>query len=79
MDMMDEIFKNYGEVMEEMSKDCTVKALSIIANEMFLDKMTVARIAFFIAFSLKLIEKNPDKKHEIHEKVITNICKFLKF
>lgn len=76
---MDEVLQFAKELLKEVSTEYSPESISIIAAAVFEDKMTVVRIAFFMAYIQKLIENCPDKKHDIYEKTFISICRNIKF
>lgn len=65
----------------QMVEECDLKENSIedIASEIFLNKMTIFQVAFFLAFAKICIERYPSYKQQIYEKVFKSIYKHMKF
>lgn len=66
-------------VIIHMARDCKPEAIKHVGAEMFSDKITIYRIAFFLAFAQKVIEENPLNKREIYEDVFKTIYSGMKF
>lgn len=65
--------------INHLAKDCNPEAIKYVGAEMFSDKITIYRIAFFLAFAQKIIKENPLNKHEIYEDVFKAIYNGMKF
>lgn len=65
--------------INHLAKDCKPEAIKYVGAEMFSDKITIYRIAFFLAFAQKIIEENPNDKHEIYKDVFNAIYSGMKF
>lgn len=76
---MDKVLRHYGPTIKELAKDCSVKGIPIIASEVFADRMTIERVAVFMAFAQNLVENHPDKKNDIYEKIFTSMYYHMKF
>lgn len=62
---MEEVLQTSGKKLVEQAEQLHQigkNDLRIIGDEVFSDQITIARIAYFLAFSQKLIEKFPRKK-----------------
>ena len=78
---MDEVRRALGSQLNGMAKQCILQKHSLlhVASELFSDKISVSRIAFFLALAEKIIELHPEMKCEVHEDVFTSILKNMKF
>lgn len=78
---MDEVKLFGAQALTEAAKKCESdkKALLTIGDELFSDKINIARIAFFFALAEKLLELHPDSKTEVYEYVFTSVYKNIRF
>lgn len=86
---MDEVLSYSGKQLEEwyeeycatcrISNTDHVDSISIIARELFKDKMSIARVAFFLGFIEKLLKDHPVTKDEIYEQTFKCIYRNMKF
>lgn len=78
---MEEVLDFSGEEICKLAEKCESheEAIGIIGNELFSDKVTVVRIAFFFAFIKKYIDHCPELKPQIYENAFECIYKNMKF
>lgn len=68
---------NFDALVEKWNLDGS--SIDDIAEEIFLNKMTIFQLAFFMVFAQKCVEKYPSKKHLVYESVFKSIFKQIKF
>lgn len=78
---MEEVKLFGAQALIEAAKICELDktALTRIGDELFSDKINIARIAFFFALAEKLVELYPDTKTDVYEKVFTCVYKNIRF
>lgn len=78
---MEEVKLFGAQALTEAAKKCELdrNAIITIGDELFSDKINIARIAFFFALAEKLVELYPDTKQDVYEKVFICVYKNIRF